>query len=430
MKPDQPDHGAGVRDLLDRVRTFVARYVVLPGEAEATALALFVLHTWAIEAASATPYLLVVSPERRTGKSRLLEVLRLLVRSPWHTSSTSEAALFRKIEQDQPTLLLDEIDAIFGARAETTEPLRAVLNSGNRRGATVARCVGKGSEMTVRDFAVFCPKVLAGIDTGRLPDTICDRSIELGMKRRHAGEAVIRLREATAEADAEPLRGAIEAWAAADVPHLKDAEPDLPHGLDDRAADAWEPLFAIADRAGGAWPSAARDAALALRDDEPDEASYGTQALMAVRATMAGREVVATSELLDAINADETLPFGGWRDGKGLDARKLARLLKPYGVKPKTVRIGNETPKGYRADDLADPCARYLPAGNLDPQHGPNRQHETPHGYGDVADVADVADFAGYRRRDSDHGPPAQLATGDEAARIESLLERHGGGAL
>ena len=144
LEPASGAERVSTADLLAMIESFVARFVVLPNELAAVAVALSVLHTWAIEGAHATPYLVVVSPERRTGKSRLLEVLTLLVRSPWHTVGTSEAALFRKINQDTPTVLLDEIDGVFGSSSERTEPLRAILNGGNRRGATVTRCVGQG----------------------------------------------------------------------------------------------------------------------------------------------------------------------------------------------------------------------------------------------------------------------------------------------
>jgi putative DNA primase/helicase len=48
---------------------------------------------------------------------------------------------------------------------------------------------------------------------------------------------------------------------------LRKIEPDMPESLNaagDRAPDAWEPLVAIADVAGGVWPQRARNAALAL----------------------------------------------------------------------------------------------------------------------------------------------------------------------
>ena len=67
--------------LLDELRAFVRRFVVLPGEHEARAIALWTAHTWAFAAAHSTAYLIVLSPEKRSGKTRLLEVLELSSRS-------------------------------------------------------------------------------------------------------------------------------------------------------------------------------------------------------------------------------------------------------------------------------------------------------------------------------------------------------------
>lgn len=354
--PPPPDLAALLADVL----AFLRRYVVLPGKHEATALALFVLHTWTIEAAHATPYLLVTSPEKGSGKTRLLELLRRVVREAWHTNSTSEAALFRKIERDQPTLLLDEVDAVFASSSERTEPLRAVLNSGNRRGVTVTRCVGKEHELA--EFSVFCAKVLAGIDRDRrLPETIRDRAITVRMRRRHDAEPVERLRDRTADKEAEPIRDHARRWAIRATADLSDAEPDLPDELGDRAADAWEPLFAIADMAGGDWPTLARTAAVQLSGNEPDETSIGTLLLAAVRAMLDGRDRITSRELAEKLNEDDELPFGGWRDGKGIDARGLARHLKPYGIKPDSIKLDGGTLKGYRRDDFRDAWTRYLP---------------------------------------------------------------------
>ena len=109
--------------------------------------------------------------------------------------------------------------------------------------------------MKVKDFSVFCPKVLAGIDTGKLPETVRDRSIVLPLKRRRKDETVERLRHRVVEPQAAPLRDALEAWAKEATEGLGDAFPHLPDELSDRAADGWEPLFAIADLAGGSGPS-------------------------------------------------------------------------------------------------------------------------------------------------------------------------------
>lgn len=357
------DDEAEIADLLDLAGGTLDRYLVLPGPAERTALQLFAAHTWATEGAHATPYLLVVSPEKRSGKSRLLEVLELLVARPWRVTGASEAALFRKIAQSHPTLLLDEIDAIFGSHSERTEPLRAIINAGNRPGATVARCVNHGAE--VEDYEVFGAKVLAGIDSGhRIPDTIRDRSVTIHMQRKTGAEPVERFRHRDADAEAEPIREGFERWAEGAVDRLLTADPHLPPELDDRAAEGWEPLLAIADQAGGDWPRRAREAAVALSGEEDrDETTIGTLLLGAIRDAFGDADRMRSTDLLDAINAEEELPFGGWREGKGLDGRDLARKLKPYHIKSKPINLGGDArAKGYLRDQFEEAWERWLPA--------------------------------------------------------------------
>lgn len=245
--------------------------------------------------------------------------------------------------------------------------------------------------MEVREFVVFCPKVLAGIDTGKLPETISDRAIVLHMKRRHGGERVERLRE---RFEAKPLVSALEEWAIAAMDALRTAKPELSDVLSDRAADAWEPLFAIADHAGGEWRTKARAAAIDLSvATDGDETSNGTLLLRAVRGAMAGRDIIATVDLLVAINADDELPFGGWREGKGLDVWTLARTLRRYGPRPRTVRIGDATAKGYHAADLADAWGRYLPPSHASQSSYADQQSpEHPREQMDVTDASESED--------------------------------------
>jgi len=126
------------------VQAFVRRYVVLT-DAQAAAIVLWAAHTHAIDAFEATPFLAINSPEKRCGKTRLLDVLELVVARPWRTVMPSEAVLFRKIAAVSPTLMLDETDAIFNAKNGNTEPLRAVLNAGNRRVHLYPGALGRSS---------------------------------------------------------------------------------------------------------------------------------------------------------------------------------------------------------------------------------------------------------------------------------------------
>jgi hypothetical protein len=380
----------GGAELLDDIVQIVVSYVVLTRE-QADATALWLLHTYAIDAADATPYLHVTSPEKRSGKTRLLEVLDLLAARPWFTGRVTAAVLQRRLERDHPSLLLDETDAAFKKESEYSEALRAILNAGHRRGCKAWLCVKKGGDIELVGFDVFGPKALAGI--GKLPETVADRSIKIVLRRRAPSEPVTRFRRREVEEEARPIRERLERWAAANVEALRALRPHIPDYIDDRAIDGWEPLFAIADAAGGDWPQRSRMVALALSHvDVRDDESVGVRLLADIQALFHARPAdrLPTAELLTALNALDESPWGDW-SGKPLTPRGLARLLRPFAIKPGTIRLADgQTPKGYVAGDFADAWGRYLPSLENPPQAP--QAPQTPDS--DSADVADVADVA------------------------------------
>lgn len=362
-----PQHAAIVRKLaeercgrndlgaiLDEVSGCVKRYVFLGLPEQLTAIALWIAHTHIVEQFETTPYLALLSPEKRSGKTRTLDVAELLVARPWRAVTPSEAVLYRKIEADRPTLLLDEVDAIFGLKAAAAyEGVRAILNAGFRRGTKVPRCVGEGKNMVVQDFDVYGAKAFAGI--GRLPDTVGDRSIIIEMLRRAPDEQVQRFRYREAVAAAASTRAALERWST-DV-DLSDVRPEIPEDLDDRAADAWEALLAIADSAGGQWPEDARRAARVLSAGRTeDTASSGIRLLLDCRRIFeeSGEDRLSSERLVQALGAREESP---WSD---MTPRRLAAKLRHYKIAPTTLRIGDKTAKGYMKEDFADAWKRYL----------------------------------------------------------------------
>ncbi len=305
-----------------------------------------------------TPYLAITSPEKRSGKSRLLEVLQRLTARPWFTVLPSEAVVFRKIQKDAPTLLLDDLDAIYGKKAREHEGLRAILNAGSRRGTTVPRCVPPNFD--VKDFPVYCPKALAGI--GELPDTVADRSIPIRLARKKKTEKIRRFRWREADAAAAPIIASLEAWGAST--DLSEARPEIPEELNDRAADGWEGLLAIADAAGVDWPEAARDAAKHLHTEiTEDDETIGVRLLSDIKVLFSERSlaVLFTEELIPALNAIEEAPWSSLRDGKGMSAHILGGILKQYQIKSKSVRRGDENRKGYKREWFEDTWERYLP---------------------------------------------------------------------
>jgi hypothetical protein len=350
----------GAELLRDLASTF-QRFVALPPFAADT-IALFVLHAHALDTADISPILTLASPTKRCGKTRTLTVLRGVVPRPALTSNITAACVFRSIEAFSPTLLVDEGDSFISL----SEELRGILNGGHTRDtAYVMRTVG--DEHEPRLFSTWCPKAIALI--GHLPDTLADRSIVVPMKRRAPNEHVERLLHRPGQFGA--LRRQAARWAANHRSDLEGADPLVPDRLDDRAADNWRPLLAIADLAGGEWPERARRASLALSGGDEAQDGAREQLLGDLQVIFLEREVerIFTEDILADLSKREDRPWREWRAGKQLTAVQLARLLRPFGVKPGTQRIGNETKKGYAKEDFAESFGRYLPPEPSQPSH-------------------------------------------------------------
>jgi putative DNA primase/helicase len=268
-----------------------------------------------------------------------------------HTINTSPSVLFRVVEKHKPTVLVDEGDTFL----TDNDALRGILNGGHdRMSAFVWRNVGDDHEP--RQFRVWSPKAIALI--GRLPDTLEDRSIVVSLRRRRDGETVDRFR-ADRLGQFAPMLSKAARWAADNLRSITDRDPVMPEGLDDRAQDNWRSLVAIADQAGGHWPKTARAAAVALSSAAAkgdDGMSTGVLLLRDIRQVMGDLEDLSSTSLIEAlVNLDEA-PWKEWRRGNPITTHGIARLLKPYKVKPYRGKGGSV----YRADDLDDAWSRYL----------------------------------------------------------------------
>lgn len=351
---------------LDDVAAFLSRFVAFPSDAARVAVTLWAVHCHVVECFDSTPRLAVLSPEPGSGKSRVLEVLELLVPRAVHAVNATPAYLFRKVSDEAglPTILYDEVDTIFGPKAKDNEDIRGMLNAGHRRGATAGRAVVRGKQVFTEELPAFCPVALAGL--GDLPDTLMTRSIVVRMRRRAPHETVEPFRHRVHRAQAEPLRLRLEEWAQEVREDLEDVWPEMPAEIQDRAADVWEALFAVADTAGSEWAERARVAAVTLVTlARTSPGTLGLQLLADVRAVFdqAGTDAMLTSDLLEQLIRLDESPWADLR-GKQLDGRGLGKRLRAYEVESRSVRVGERVAKGYRREDLHDAWQRYLP----DPQ--------------------------------------------------------------
>ena len=361
--------------LLDALRRVFVRYVVLPAYAD-IALALWVAHTWVFECFDITPYLSITSPTRRCGKTVLMTLLYWLSRRGKKTDSMSKPAIYRSVDGQKPTLVLDEVGWVLDPKDER----QGILCGGFERNGYVEVCEGEGTAITTRLFSTYCPKAFGLI--GKLIPTLTDRSICIPMRRKLRTERVERLRRRDNEEHAR-LRQQCLRWANHNTATLAKAPPLDAEKLNDRALDFWEPLFIIADLVGGEWPKQARDAAIALSGDGEDD-STNILLLRDLHWLYDGkpetqddgsvqREYEATDRLFSRTMVEElakisTSPWAGWNNGRGFSQHDLAKALKDFGVISDTMRIGSVMAKGYYAAKLKGSFETYLPTRILAPQ--------------------------------------------------------------
>lgn len=196
---------------------------------------------------------------------------------------------------------------------------------------------------------------------GQLPDTLADRCIVIRMQRKTAREECERLRHL----EPETLRQKCARFVADHTDQISAARPDIPAALNDRAADVWEPLLVLADLAGGAWPEKARTAAVALTNASQDGSPAAALLLdIFVAFKLSAADRLHSRVLVETLNSFGPRP---WRQVKGeINETWLARHLRPYAIKTKTIWIGETSAKGYLMEDFKEVFTRYITPTDLD----------------------------------------------------------------
>lgn len=349
---DAPTDGA---DMLDELRAALERYVILPSDEAADAVTLWVAATHAQPAWQHATRLVITAPEKRCGKSRLMDVIEATCFAPLVTVNISPAALVRSIDNDPPTLLLDEADTVFGKKAaDNHEDLRGLINAGHQRGRPYVRW--DAARRIPEHCPTFAMAALAGI--GSMPDTIEDRAVIVKMRRRAPSERVQPFRTRRDAPALHDLRDRLTGWIRGRLDDLANAEPEMP--VEDRAADNWEPLVSVADLAGGSWPARARTACRVLTGEAEEDTSVGVRLLADLREVFGDAEAMHGTDILDALCKIDEAPWADWY-GRPFNARDLAKMLKPYGVSSTKVKINGVALQGYRREPLHDAWSRYLP---------------------------------------------------------------------
>ncbi|MFT7042352.1 MAG: hypothetical protein ACJAW7_001109 [Candidatus Azotimanducaceae bacterium] len=344
-------HAPVAEDLADEMAKLIKRYCILTDD-EVVAIVLWIIASYSINLFRIFPKLSLISPEKRCGKSTTMEVVTAMCRDALLTSNVSAAVLYRLTEVCSPTILIDEADTFVKGGDPA---LVGIINSGhNQSSAQILRC--EGDNFKPKAYSTWMPMVLAAI--GDLPPTIMDRSIVINLRRKKSSE-MVQLIPGDIDSSCVSIRRKILTWCENSAPQITINQIPPPKLGNDRAEDNWLPLFTVAGQIGGAWPQLCDSAYRA--NTTVTEEEIPTQLLRDIRTVFSNIQRIPSAELLVELCKDQAGPWNSCDNGKKLSPHQMAKLLRPYGIKPKMIRFGKETKRGYEATQFHDSFERYLP---------------------------------------------------------------------
>ncbi|MDA2933435.1 DUF3631 domain-containing protein [Acidobacteria bacterium AH-259-D05] len=331
--------------LMGAIQALLERYFVLDPMAVRFTSA-WVVGTWFFQFFHLYPYYALRSPTKGCGKTNLLLTIGYLTPRPQKADDLTPAVLFRCVEQDYPTLLLDEFDQ---KTVQKNKDLRPILNAGYRSDGQVLRNVPTSDGWQVKRFPVYCPKALAGIGN-YLPPTVHDRSVHIHIDKKKKEELVTRWRMGKVQKECADLKRKLKRWALDNRGALAEApDPKIPSELTDRQLDNWEPILKIAHLIGGRWPAKLRKAAIVL-SNEMDEPDPTVEILTFVKGCFDQHERWHSQELVTKLTLE----------GHMITPRRLADILRPFKIKPRQLWVDGKNRKGYEQQDFKDAFERYL----------------------------------------------------------------------
>lgn len=221
---------------LKNLRTFLSDYCHFADPNIVKPLSYWIAATYIFEAFDCFPYMSITARVKRAGKTRLSELIGFTCSMPFNVAGASAASLFRTVEENKPTIIIDEAESLSSESAST---IRTFLNVGYRKGQTIPRADGKRG---VEQWPTYCPKVFVLI--GDVYDTLRDRSIIVEMQR---GEPEKRFSYEIAKLEGAAIADEIKSLIAERLEAIQGAyeETSIPF-LTDRDAEIWRPIFSVA----------------------------------------------------------------------------------------------------------------------------------------------------------------------------------------
>lgn len=338
---------------LDLIVQYLNKHAILP-QGASEAIALWCLASYDINLFRIYPKLTIYSPEKRCGKSTVLDLIEAFAYKTLVTSNMSPASIYRVINKQQPTLIMDEADTyVQGGSSELT----GIINSGHSKSkAFVTRC--KPKSLDVERFSTWTPMVLASI--GKLPPTIMDRSVVIKLRRKTMQEIVERIPQDIGD-QTKNIKVDLEQWIKVNSNSIKNNTIEPEYLGNDRAVDNWLPLFAIANQVSDRWLKKCEWAYKTLTVVEQEQ-DLSTSLLEDIREIFIKTSIskFPSAQLVEKLIEDKDKQWCECNKGRVLTQNTLAKMLKTYDIKPKTIRHAGSTLRGYEIGQFRASFDSYL----------------------------------------------------------------------
>lgn len=342
-------------NVFKKLQNYIAGYSHFENPEIIKAVSLWIAGTYMFESFDSYPYLVITARTKQAGKTRLSELLSFTSNMPFRVAGASAASLFRKIQDDKPTIIWDEAETLS---SEASSLVRAFLNVGYRKGQTIPRATGNG----VTEYPTYCPKVFVLI--GDVYDTLRDRSLIVTMQR---GTPKRRFSYENAKAEGEEIATELRETIANNMELIAGLyEKQVLQFLTDRDEEIWRPLFSIAQQIDteSYQPMRVISADMAAEKTNPVKYVPNVDAEKKIQMEQFGARLLCdllriTSKMkavqtIDAIPMLMKIDVAPWRKymGTGLDPIMMADLLAIFDLKPKPQRVGAKVFRGYSRKEI------------------------------------------------------------------------------
>jgi hypothetical protein len=350
-------------NLVTAVQHYIERFVTFQNPDHAFAVALWTVATYFWPNFDTFPYLIITSSTKRSGKTRLSEVVSFASANPMMITGMTAATVYRSIGEFKPTMFMDEAEGAVGAAAKrrAADVMTATLNSGYRKGQTIPRMAGN----KLVQFESYCPKCFILI--GDPYDTLRDRSIVVTLQRGEPKERFFYEAVKTeGNALGEQIKAATDDTLAAVLGYYM-GDTGLPF-LTDRDEEIWNSLFSVCaafapdrlkelervavDMATEKTAEARRYVNLMGAESEAEDDEYSQRLMTDLLSVFPkGAKHIFTTDALVALKEINTAPWRKYR-GAGLSPHDLGNLTSRHGVTPGLVRIGGKVLRGYKRGEV------------------------------------------------------------------------------